>query len=138
MDWQIGRYASPALDILYQVFSSTRKELRDQSYTDLLRIYYTSLSETVRKLGSDPEKLFRYTDLMDELKTHGKFALVMGVFLVAFVMAKPDEVQDMDDYSQRVAKGEDVSVFTNNGEDSEDYIKVVNELIDDLIAYGYY
>lgn len=29
---------------------------------------------------------------------HGKFALVMGVFLVAVVLAKPDEVLDIDDY----------------------------------------
>lgn len=137
MDWQISRYASPALDILFNMFTSTRKELRDQSYTDLLHIYYTALSDTVRKLGSDPEKLFRYSDLLDELKAHGKFALLMGVLLLAFVLAKPEDVLNMDEYFERVAKGEDVSVFTNSGKDNDVYVKAVNDLIGDVIAYGY-
>lgn len=137
LDWQIGRYASPALDILYQFFSSTRKELRDQSYNDLLRIYHNELSVTVRKLGSDPEKLFRYSDLLDELKAHGGFALVMGVLLTAIVLTKPDDVRDMDEYTQRLAKGEDVTAFTNDGVESDIYVKVVNDVIGDVIAYGY-
>lgn len=137
LDWQIGRYASPALDILYHIFSSTRKELRDRSYSELLRIYHTELSDTVRKLGSDPEKLFRFSDLTDELKRHGKFAVAMGVLLVAFVLAKQDEVRDMDEYSERLAKGENVSIFTVTSKDSDVYIKVVNDLIGDIIAYGY-
>lgn len=112
--------------------------MRDRSYTDLLQIYHAALSDTVRKLGSDPDKLFRYSDLMSELRANGSFALVMGVLLVAFVLAKPDDVRDMDEYTERLAKGEEVSAFTNSGEDSEVYIKVVNDLIGDIIAYGYY
>lgn len=137
LDWQISRYASPAVDVLYQIFSSTRKELRDRHYTNLLCVYYTALSETVCKLGSDPEKLFRYSDLMDQLKSHGKFALFMGVMLIPIVLAKPDEVRDMDDLTERLAKGEKLGMFTNKGKDSDVYIKVVNDLVSDIIAYGY-
>lgn len=137
MDFQISYYGSPAFDILFHTFSSTRKELRDQSYTDLLRIYHSTLSETVRKLGSDPQKLFSFSDLMDELKAHGRFGLLMGVLLMAFVVTKPDEMRDMDEYIERYTKGENVNLFLTSGEDSDVYTKVVNDLVGDIIAYGY-
>lgn len=137
LDWQNGRYASPALDILYHVFSSTRKELRDESYTDLLHIYHTSLSETVRKLGSDPDKLFRYSDMIAELKAHGKFALVTGIMVVAYLLAEPDDICDIDDFTSRVASGDEAHAFKSCAANSDEYVKVVNDLISDVIAYGY-
>lgn len=44
IDWQMCRYASPALDILYYIFCSTTKELRGRNYNVYLKTYHESLS----------------------------------------------------------------------------------------------
>lgn len=44
IDWQLCRYASPALDILYYIFCSTTKELRGRNYNVYLKTYHESLS----------------------------------------------------------------------------------------------
>lgn len=137
LDWQISRYTSPAIDLLFHFFSSTRKSLRDQNFTDLLNVYYSALSGTVRKLGSDPEKLFRYSDLLDEMKVCGKFAMIIGVSMIPFVVSDPDDIADMEDYSERFAKGEKVSLFRSDTKPNSVYSIAVNEVVGDIIDYGF-
>lgn len=48
-DWQISRYSSPIIDIVYFIFCSTTKELRDKHYDDFLNVYHTTLSTHIRK-----------------------------------------------------------------------------------------
>lgn len=137
MDWQISRYTSPALDLHFHFFSSTRKVLRDQSYHELLTVYHTALSDIVRKLGSDPEKIFRFSDLMDELKACGKFALIIGVSMIPFVLSEQGEIADMEDYSERFARGEKVSLFKSDINPNSVYSQAVNEVVEDIIGYGF-
>lgn len=44
VDWQISRYASPVLDILYYIFFNTTGEIRAHNYENFLETYYESLS----------------------------------------------------------------------------------------------
>lgn len=44
IDWQMTRYASPALDIVYYIFLCTTRELRGRNYNIYLRTYHDSLS----------------------------------------------------------------------------------------------
>lgn len=137
LDWQFSRYASPVLDVLYHIVSSTRKSLRDRSYGDLLNIYYNSLSDTIRKLGSDPEKLFSLTDFQSELKACGKFALLMGMLTLPFVFAHEGEVSDLVECTTCYLKGEMISIFTSDICENHAYIKAMNEMVGDIISYGY-
>lgn len=133
----MSRYASPALDLHFHFFSSTRKTLRDQSYEDLLHVYYGGLSDIVRDLGSDPEKLFRFSDLMDELKAFGKYAMIIGVSMIPFVLSEQDEIADMELYSERFAIGEKVSLFASDINPDSVYSQAVNEVVGDIIHYGF-
>lgn len=138
LDFQVARYASPALDILYHIFSSTRKPLRDKHYDELLNVYYTSLSEMVSRLGSDPEKLFRFSDLQTELKAYGKFAMLTGILLQPFVHLQQDDVIDMEEYAELVLKGEAANLFRKDSDKRNvEYSKAVNEILIDIISYGY-
>lgn len=138
LDFQLSRYASPVLDVLYHIFTSTRKSLRDQSYNDLLNIYYNSLSETVSRTGSDPEELFTFCDLQSQLKAHGKYALIMGILLLPFVYSQQDEIIDVEEYAEHLHKGEKINMFGADGLARNDvYAKAVNELLIDVINYGY-
>lgn len=49
LDFQISRYASPVLDILYYIFCCTQKELRDQHYEGFLKVYHASLSKHLER-----------------------------------------------------------------------------------------
>lgn len=49
LDFQISRYGSPVLDILYYIFCCTQKELRDQHYDNFLQIYHSSLSKHLER-----------------------------------------------------------------------------------------
>lgn len=137
LDFQFSRYASPALDVLYHLVTSTRKPLRDQSYNDLLNIYYSSLSGTVRRLGSDPEKLFRFSDLQAELKAYGKFAIITGVLLLPFILAQQGDITDLEEYAEGLLKEEKVSILRPQGIGNEIYVKTINEVVADIVNYGY-
>lgn len=50
IDWQLSRYSSPTIDLLYYLFSCTTKEIRDAHYDEFLTIYHESLSTNIRKL----------------------------------------------------------------------------------------
>lgn len=44
IDWQLSRYGSPALDIVYYIFLNTTRELRGRNYNIYLKTYHESLS----------------------------------------------------------------------------------------------
>lgn len=49
LDWQISRYSSPIIDIVYFIFGCTTKELRDKHYDEFLNTYYSTLSTHIRR-----------------------------------------------------------------------------------------
>lgn len=100
MDWQLGRYSSPALDLTYFIFSSTDRKLREYHYDKLIKIYYNALSTAIVKLGSNPEKLFTFDDLLNELKVYGRFGLIYAPVLLQIVTAKSDGLPDSDELAE--------------------------------------
>lgn len=49
VDWQVSRHSSPIIDIVYFMFCCTTKELRDDHYDDMLKLYHETLSEQIRR-----------------------------------------------------------------------------------------
>lgn len=138
IDWGQPRYCSPAQDIVFQIFSLTDKEFRDQHYEQLIQTYYDSLSQIVRRLGSDPDQLFSYTDLLNELQKFGKYALICAPMIHQFRLASSEDVVDLNMYSDAIEKGIHVNMFKDFDADKQDLFgKLVNEIVIDLIDYGY-
>lgn len=92
VDFQLCRYASPILDIVYFIFTSTSAELRNDWYVILLRAYYDGLSETIKKLGSDPETIFSWMTFQQHLKRFGGYGLVMAMLQMEEIVT--DEVKE--------------------------------------------
>lgn len=140
LDWQITHYGSPAIDILYNLFSSTDKELRDKSYNDLIRLYYASLSKTVKLLGSDPDELFTFADLLGEMKRYGVYALLMAPMLLQVSQANSNEISDMNEMFNKVDIGESkINLVTSlSSAGQSEYERRLNEVFDDVIEMGYY
>lgn len=138
IDWGQPRYCSLAQDIVFQIFSLTDKEFRDQHYEQLIQTYYESLSGIVRRLGSDPDQMFTYNDLLRELQKFGKYALVCAPMIHQFRLASSEDVFDLNKYADAIDKGIDVNMFKEFGEDKQRlFSKLVNDVLIDLIDYGY-
>lgn len=138
LDWQLTRYCSPVLDLHYNIFTATDKALRDQYYEKLLQTYYSSLSETVRKLGSDPGKLFTYENLKTELKKFGEFALLCGPIILQIAVANATDIRDLDEYSNEIEENNEIELITKFDEETQAiYSKLINDLVADLLDYEY-
>lgn len=124
MDWQLTRYCSPVIDFLYQVWGSDDKAFREKHYDSIVEAYYQSMSDTIRKLGSDPDKLFTFNDLQNELRKFGRLAMLMSSNV----------------YQARLADAGDLEeTLTRDFEDDRQDLlhEVINGLFTDLSNYGY-
>lgn len=135
LDWQIARYCPPVLDLLYNVFSSTDKPFRDQYYETLLKTYHASLSDTIRKLGSDPTKLYSYEHFLGQLRKYGDFTLLCAPLLISIRVAQAKNATENDD---SIGKREKVLSNIHNHEQTQtEYSRLINDLVTDLVNYGY-
>lgn len=138
IDWQFSRYCSPAMDLLYNIFSSTDKAFRDKHFTTLLKMYYTSLSEMVDRLGSDPTKLFTYNDLQHELRKFGEYVLLCAPMIIRIKIARAGDIRDLVEYSEAIENDTSLDLFKEFDEQTQlVYSQLVNEVLVDLIDYGY-
>jgi thiamine kinase-like enzyme len=96
IDFQLSRFASPAIDISFFIYSCTSQELREQHYEDLLKAYHRSLTDLIREFGSNPEFLFPYSALQNEMKEFARFGVGMGIESVQFSIMDDSQVPDMD------------------------------------------
>lgn len=141
IDWQVTRYCSPALDLLYYLFSATDKDTRDKEFKNLLKLYHSTLSTTVKRLGSDPEKVFPFDQLEREMKKHGKYAVIMCPVLLQIMMANAADVQNMDELSKDMDKNgkETITLVKAFDKETQDaYNKRVKGLMTDIVKYGLY
>lgn len=120
--------------------ATSDKEFRDKNYQNIIQHYYESLSEAIKKLGSNPANLFTFEDLQKQLKQFGKYGFYMGI--VASVAILPDEyIPDLSEMSQSAPKmdsnvTENISLYDEN---VRALLKGrVNDLFTDMLALGYY
>lgn len=138
IDWQLSRYCSPALDLLYNIFSSTDKAFRDKHFETLLQTYYASLSQMISRLGSSPKDLFTYEDLQSELRKFGEYVLLCAPMVIRIKVANAKDVRDLVEYSDVIETDPSVDLFLDFDEKTQlEYSRLVNEVVDDLIRYGF-
>lgn len=141
LDWQLTRYVSPSIDLTYYLFTSIDKAVRDKEYDNLLRFYYESLSKTVKLLGSDPDKLFTFDDLQDELKKYGMFTLTTAPMIIQTSLADSSEMlnlNEMNDKTETENSRQELITGLNETAQSE-YDRRLNEVFEDVVdKLGYY
>ncbi|XP_055304442.1 uncharacterized oxidoreductase dhs-27-like [Sitodiplosis mosellana] len=130
IDWQFTRYASPITDLVLYLFCSTTKELRDQHYEDFLKIYYGSLCDLLTRLGSDPQKMFPYEALLEQMQKFGIYTIFVGAFLFPMLYADPATIPNFDDVAEKA--GSDESFFENIFQIPDELKMAYNNKITDL------
>lgn len=139
LDWQVLKYCSPAIDLLYNIFTSTDKAFREKEYENLLKVYYNSLSNTVKLLGSNPDELFTLNDLKDELRICGNFAFILTPMILQVSLADSSEIANLDEMCDKSAEGQTVDVLSGLNEKAQlEYGQRLSGVIDDIINLGYY
>lgn len=68
LDFQIARCASPVIDLSLLIYACTLKSFRDEYFDEMLQMYHLELSNAIKLLGSDPEKLYPWDLFMKEVK----------------------------------------------------------------------
>lgn len=106
LDWQVSRYCSPVLDLVYFFFTCTDSEMREKHYDELLNLYHHSLKATLDHLGGDTATQFPFTAFLRHLKQYGKFGVIMASFLVPMLSIKNDELVDMDFAAENTQKND--------------------------------
>lgn len=124
------------------MFSSTDRKLREAHYDKLIKIYHNALSNTISKLGSDPEKLFSFNDFLGELKRFGRYGLIMGPILLQIITSNPDDIPNLDELAEEMTKSdktmdENVKAFASVAS-LEKYNERVRDIVKDGLLLDYF
>lgn len=134
INWQVCRYSSPILDLVYYIFNFTDKSLRDKYYDNLLQVYYKSLREHIERLDGDPNELFPFTALLRQMKMFSKFGVAMAIFMLPEI-CKNDEVDDDGDVDGELGLFRQNSYSGKSGK--EIYKQRMGDVVRDCIRLGY-
>lgn len=138
LDWQIGRLGPPVLDLFYFIFTVTDKQFRQQNYQNILETYYNSLSQTIVKFGSNPQKLYTFENLQSQLRKFGAYAVLFASMIIQVRVANATHFTDLDEFAECIDRDENVNII--KGYDDEtlaEYTIQINDFFTDLDSYGY-
>ncbi|XP_053697525.1 uncharacterized protein LOC128744497 [Sabethes cyaneus] len=143
-DWQLCRYVSPVLDLVYFIFMCTDEELRAQHYEELVLVYYKSLSHHLMRLGGNPERQIPRTAFKEQLKRFGRFALLISFLALPVICTPSDELPDIEKHMEiaQKAPGEDTgsveeAKFSSTQKADAIYRKRASGIIRDMVKFEY-
>lgn len=128
------RFSLPILDLLFFLFTSTHKPLRDRHYAKLIDLYYETLSQSIRAVGSDPTILYPIDDYQRHLKKFGKYGLLMAPMMLQVITADKSDVNDMDMMAENVTAMKFEGFVKKPG---ETFNVRMRDVIKDIVALGY-
>lgn len=117
---------SPVLDLAYFFFVCSSKDII-YDYKSYLKIYHETVSENLKALSCDPDKVFPYSLLERHWKKYAKFGLYMALMVLTLMLSEAEEVPV---FSQ-VAKNGD-NFFDSFNYDSihiDDYNKRILDIV---------
>ncbi|XP_037028988.1 uncharacterized protein LOC119069172 [Bradysia coprophila] len=136
IDWQMSRFGPPIIDLLYFILSTTDKSFRDQHFTNLLNEYHSLLSTSIEQLGSDASIVYPKSTFDSDLIKFNRFALIFACVSVTFRFADERHILDLDEYAERICKGERPKLILEFDADTEIlYRKALNDTVADVVQY---
>lgn len=94
IDFQIARLAPPVIDLTHFLCIGASLDVMEQLDT-YLEMYYESLSDFLKELGSDPEEVYPHQVFIEQWKKFGKFGLAMLLFMLRFALSEEHEVPSL-------------------------------------------
>lgn len=106
-----------------------------------MKHYHKTLSDAIRRLGSDPEKLYPFAVFEQELKKFGKFIISFSPIMVQMTLTEATNIPDLDDFSEGLQNGDDTVDLVRgdfNEEIQKIYSKRISDVFTDLLELDYY
>jgi thiamine kinase-like enzyme len=140
LDWQTVGYTTPAIDVLFNLFISTDHKTRQTEFEKLVQVYHKTVSDTVKALGSDPAKLFKFEDLDKEMKRVGVIVLLVAPYYMQLLQASEAALKKWnatcDDINNQ--SGEQQELYDLLSEDERNaYADRINDVVDDVVVLGF-
>lgn len=136
LDWQLSRYGSPVCDLFYYLFSATDQSFRQKYFNDLLLLYHSTLSDNIKELGSDPDKLYSLERFQEDSVKFGRFPLIFMPLLIQFCHIDHRFISDLDDFCEKICNGEQVTLFKQFDDVTESMFKrILNETVTDIVTF---
>lgn len=95
-----------------------------------LQIYYNSLSDFIRQLGSDPDTVYPFEVFMKHWKQFRNFGLAMSLFGFRFILSEEDEALSL------TTKEEYANGFTKTMANQEEQDRRVTDVIKHFVEYS--
>lgn len=89
----------------------------------------------MRKLGSDPNKWFTLDDLIDQMKTVGKYGVMMAPSLLQIMVSDAKNIIDMDGITKDSMEITDFA--TLDAVTSSVYKERLSDVIKDAVRFGW-
>ncbi|XP_051158161.1 uncharacterized protein LOC127279683 [Leptopilina boulardi] len=127
LDYQLCRYGSPSLDLMYMLMTCCTPEMRRKHCSQLLNDYYDSLSNCLKKMDCDVKKLFPFNVLIEHLQKYGAFCTVLS--LVDIHLIAQQEGEDI----QPLTNIEYIKSLTNRLKTNKLYYNMMKSVVKDMV-----
>lgn len=106
IDYQNIRYGSLALDIAYLIFINTKKEIRENFFSELIEKYHAALVTTMKEILTKETKknskeiseiVPSLDSIFQEIKLYGVYGMLYAIYFVPILMSNKDEVHELID-----------------------------------------
>lgn len=92
----------------------------------------------MRKLGSDPSKWLTFDDLVEQLKSVGKYGVIMAAMALQVLVSDPKNVIDMDHLTTDTKDTNDAIEFATLDESTAFSFKGrLSDVIKDAVRFGW-
>lgn len=133
LDYQLTKVGSPAADVLYFIYSSTDGKLREEYYDELLETYYESLTGHLKALSTDVKDVYPRRVFYDQLRKSSPGCLAFVLMTLTLITRDETKTQNISEVIQEVDE-KDSAPGSNS---SELFKQRINDLIRDIVSYGY-
>lgn len=132
----MSRYGPPIIDLFYFILSTTDKSFRDKHFTELLNEYHSILMLSIEKLGSVSERIYPLSKFQDDLIKFNRFPLIFALVSVMFHLADEKHILDLDEYAERISKGDRPNLILQFDADTDNlYKQTLNDAVTDVVQY---
>lgn len=97
IDFQIVRYGSPVLDIIYFIWTSSDEDVRENHLEDLCEIYRSTLNAMLEELGC--EERMTKKELFEDMKRAVDWAVNTVCSLLPVIVCEAEDFIDVEQYN---------------------------------------
>ncbi|XP_018327210.1 uncharacterized protein LOC108738326 [Agrilus planipennis] len=134
LDFQFSTVASPASEVSSFFFINIANELLVDKHDQFLELYHKTLSDFLVKLGSDPNKLFPWDGLKQQMKKYSIRGLLSSLQAIRLLRVESDKLPNLNNCTDF---DDVVKQFDTSFEKNEDYYKALRDisLLCDKLGY---